>query len=857
MAIRCALALVLAAMPVSGRTQDAPGVAHPASWPAGAGAGAFPIDSMREAIVEKLLAAMTLEEKVGQLVQADIDSVRPEDLLDYPLGSILAGGNAAPQGDVRVGPAAWRSLADRFHQPVTWRGIGAHAPIPVLLGIDAVHGHAHVVGATVFPHNVALGATRDADLIERIGRATAEEVAATGMDWTFAPTVAVVRDVRWGRSYESFSEDPYVVAELGRAMIEGLQGRIGSPDFLARGHTLVSVKHFLGDGGTLDGRDQFDNRADEAVLREVHAAPYRAAIAAGASTVMASYNGWQGTKMHANASLLTGVLKDRWSFPGFVVGDWNAQEEVPGCTKYSCPALLAAGVDMYMAPDSWKQVYANLLAQARDGTLARTRIDDAARRILRVKALTGAFDATGASGAGTRPGLEVLGSAAHRRIAREAVQKSLVLLKNDGHLLPLEPHAHVLVTGPGADDIGMQCGGWTIDWQGDHNRNADFPGGTSIYAGIKAAVERAGGSAELSGDGSYHRRPSVAIAIYGEQPYAEFEGDRETLEFSGADAPHLAILRRLRAAGIPVVSVFLSGRPLWVNRELNLSRAFIAAWLPGTEGEGVADLLFKAPRGEQPHDFTGRLGFSWPATAMPVHFDASGTARDALFARGYGLSAAANGTLPPLAEDPGRAPDRGSPDSLFSHAHVTAPWSVFVADAIAQVRLTMASQASPGGVATAALDGAALRATWSGSGDGDVWIGGRAADYTAAARDGLELVARYRVDVRPTQPVGLGIKCDPPYGPRPPPADPAGVEWSRCARAAGAFLDVSQEFTSKPLGSWQEVHLPLACLARYGVRLSTVSAPFVARTAGRLDVTIAEVRFVRASVPRECPPALQ
>ena len=304
---------------------------------------------------------------MGQLIQADIDSIKPEDLAQYPLGSILAGGNAAPDRNVHSGADAWLDLTEAFFQASKHRASPNHPPIPVLFGIDAVHGHAKIRGATIFPHNVGLGAAHDPGLIEKIGRATAEEVAATGIDWTFAPTVAVVRDVRWGRSYESYSEDPALVAMYAQAMVNGLQGKIGTADFLTPTHTLASAKHFLGDGGTLAGRDQFDNLADERTLRDVHGAGYVGALSAGDLIVMASYNGWHGIKMHANQQLLTDVLKRRWNFPGFVVGDWNAQEEIPGCTKWSCPAFLNAGGDMYMAPDSWKQLYANLIKQVNCG----------------------------------------------------------------------------------------------------------------------------------------------------------------------------------------------------------------------------------------------------------------------------------------------------------------------------------------------------------------------------------------------------------------------------------------------------------------------------------------------------------
>ncbi|MGN6454458.1 MAG: glycoside hydrolase family 3 protein, partial [Steroidobacteraceae bacterium] len=337
---------------------------HPALWPARVPAAPQP---ETEAFVSALLSRMSLEEKVAQMIQADVGSLTAEDLHTYKLGSVLAGGGAAPRGDVRAGARAWLDLADTLYRAAMQPGTAAHVPIPILFGVDAVHGHAKIRGATIFPHNIGLGAAHDVPLIERIGSATAEEVATTGIDWTFAPTVAVARDVRWGRSYESYSDDPVLVAAYAAAMVRGLQGERGPGTFMAPGHTLSSVKHFLGDGGTFDGRDQGDNRVPESVLIRVHAAGYPAAIDAGALIVMASFSGWQGVKMHANTGLLSTILKGRFGFQGFVVGDWNAQEEVPGCTKFSCPAAIDAGLDMFMAPDGWKQIYESTLAQVRSG----------------------------------------------------------------------------------------------------------------------------------------------------------------------------------------------------------------------------------------------------------------------------------------------------------------------------------------------------------------------------------------------------------------------------------------------------------------------------------------------------------
>jgi beta-glucosidase len=809
---------------------------HPELWPAGPPAS---MDAATEAFVQQLLEHMSLEEKVGQMIQADIASISPAELRTYKLGSILAGGNAAPGDNVRTTPQAWLDLTDAFYQASLAATSAAHAPIPILFGIDAVHGHAKVVGATIFPHNVGLGAAHDPDLILRIGQATAEEVASTGIDWTFAPTVAVARDVRWGRSYESYSESPELVAEYAAAMVTGLQGQRDTPQFMAPGHTLSSVKHFLGDGGTLDGRDQGNTILPEAALSSVHGAAYPAAIKAGALIVMASYNSWNGVKLHANHYLLTDILKGRLGFQGFVVGDWNAHEEIPGCSKYKCAAAILAGVDMLMAPDSWRELYKNTLAQVRSGEIPQARIDDAVRRILRVKTIAGSFKRPAPKQRSDAGDFARLGSAAHRALAREAVRKSLVLLKNAHGTLPLNPHAKILVAGDAADDIGKQTGGWTIDWQGDQNRNADFPGATSIFSGIKAAVAAGGGSAVLSKEGRFTEKPDDAIVVFGEGPYAEFQGDRENLEFSPNDKHDLEILRRLRAAGVPTVAVFLSGRPLWVNPEINASSAFVAAWWPGSEGEGIADVLFRSD-GAQQYDFTGRLAFSWPQTAVPVTFDATGNVSGALFPRGAGLDYGSTVDSPALSEDP-QIPQRWRLSSgiLFHAGHPVAPWSIFVADDSAEVHLTNTRQESPRGVVEAALDSGGSRVVWSGEQRGMFTISGRASDMRPRAGMGVTLNLRYRVDRVPTARVDIGVRCTEPL----------------CATRSGAMLDVTAAFKNAQPGHWRTLSVPLSCFTAAGAELGSVVVPFALETSGPFGLTISEVRLAprTAGSVSQCP----
>ncbi len=593
---------------VSAAPENSADAVHPQEWPEAHSPGL--VDAATEARIDGLLAKMSLEEKVGQIIQTDIGAVVPEDLARYPLGSILAGGNGGPRGDDRATPLEWLELSRRFHAAALASRPG-HVAIPLMFGIDAVHGHNNMLGAVIFPHNIGLGAAHDPELVRRIGAATAAAVAATGIDWTFAPTLAVPQDMRWGRSYEGFAQDPALVREYARAAVEGLQGPPQMAGKLQGGRIAASAKHFLGDGGTFNGVDQGDTRVSESELIRLHAQGYVGAIDAGVMTVMASYSSWQGRKMHGNRELLTDVLKERMGFEGFVIGDWDGHAQVPGCRSDRCPEAINAGVDMFMAPNNWKGLFDNTLAAARSGEIPGARLDDAVRRILRVKFRLGLFEPA-------RPyegRLELLNSPATRELAREAVRRSLVLLKNDG-VLPIRPSARVLVTGPGAESIPMQCGGWSLTWQGNDTSNADFPGAESVMAGIKRAVESAGGRLVNGSDLTGQDRPDVAVVVYGEQPYAEMHGDIQFPIFNAGEP--LAQLRRLQQAGIPTVTVFFSGRPLWVWPEIEASNAFVAAWLPGTEGGGIADVLIGDATGGPRHDFSGRLSFAWPNDRIPA-----------------------------------------------------------------------------------------------------------------------------------------------------------------------------------------------------------------------------------------------
>jgi len=642
--------------------------AAPALWPTAS--SAVPKEPRIEARIAELLQQLTLEQKIAQMVQADIRYVTPEDIRKYRLGSVLNGGGAFPGGHKHATVADWIALADRFYDASMDTSAGAPA-IPVIWGTDAVHGHNNVFGATLFPHNVGLGAAHDPELIERIGKATAIEVAATGIDWTFAPTLAVVRDNRWGRAYEGYSERPDLVRAYAGSIVQGLQGKAGTPAFLDASHIVATAKHFIGDGGTNQGIDRGDNRASEQELLSTHGQGYLAAVEAGVQAVMVSYNSWQGIKMHSQHHLITEVLKGSMGFDGLVVSDWDAIDEVQSCSKDRCAQAVNAGIDLFMVPEQWRTFTENTVAQVRNGDIPQARIDDAVARILRVKLRAGLFEKGRPSSRPLGNKSALVGAPEHRAIAREAVRKSLVLLKNEGNLLPLRPQSKVMVSGDGADNIGKQAGGWTLTWQGTGNSNRDFPGATSIYDGIRAAVSAAGGTAILSADGSYRTKPDVAIVVFGEDPYAEWHGDIRSINYRAADTrdeidvlrpapenpapggwseprlrasaqlgpePDLALLRRLRQNHIPVVAVFLTGRPRGITPEFEASNAFVVAWLPGTEGNGIADVLFRKKTGEVGFDFIGKLSFSWPRG--DANDGSRGGERDdaPLFPFGFGLA---------------------------------------------------------------------------------------------------------------------------------------------------------------------------------------------------------------------------
>ena len=585
-----------------------------------------------EDLIEQLIDGMTIEEKVGQVIQGDLDFISPQDVKKFKIGSVLNGGNTAPNGDKYSSVDDWKSLSKEFYDASpTYKGI----KVPVLWGTDAVHGHNNVIGATLFPHNIGLGASGNADLMRSIGKAIALEVLSTGVAWTFAPTVAVPQDDRWGRTYEGFSEDPLLVSKLGKAFVLGLQGE--GDTLLDNNHVIATAKHFMGDGGTFEGIDQGNTRISEIGLRDLHGYPYFDALDACAQTVMASFNSWNGKKLHGYKELLTDILKKDMQFDGFVVGDWNGHGQVEGCSNTKCAQSFNAGVDMFMVPENWKDLLRNTIRQVKSGEISETRLDDAVRNILKVKSRLGLFN-------GRVPHEfkeNYLGDPKHMALARQAVRESLVLLKNNNQLLPLDPSQHIGIIGDAAKKISSQTGGWTITWQGRENLNSDFINVNSIYEALEKVVISSGGTIEFSNNGKFSKDPDVVIGVFGEEPYAEMLGDLKDVSFAATDPKFLPLLEAMNAQNIPTVSIFLSGRPLVVNSQLNASDAFIAAWLPGSAVEGIADVIFTKDN-KINFDFLGKLSYSWPKNKDQAVLNHTDSVYDPLFPFGYGLTYASD-----------------------------------------------------------------------------------------------------------------------------------------------------------------------------------------------------------------------
>jgi len=594
-----------------------------------------------ETRVEDLLKHMTLEEKIGQMTQVEKNSIAPGDITKYYIGSILSGGGSSPEENT---PQGWYAMVESFQQ----EALATRLKIPMIYGADAVHGHGNLLNATIFPQNIGLGAANNPDLTENIGRATAEEMLATGIPWNFAPVVAVVQDVRWGRTYESFGERTELVTSLGTAYIKGLQS-LTDHDSPAPGQSifvLASPKHFIGDGATTWGSsrvnnwilDQGDTQVPEEILRKLYLPPYQSAVDVGALNVMVSFSSWKGAKMHGHQYLLTKVLKDELGFNGFLISDFKGIDQIfPDDYYASIVTSINAGMDMNMVPYDYITFIETMKEAVNNGDIPESRVDEAVRRILRVKFALGLFEHP-------MPDKKYQGtirSREHLELARQAVRESLVLLKNENAALPLSKDTPtIFVAGEGANDIGLQSGGWTLEWQGRVGNDNE---GTTIFSGIKAAVESET-RVEFNRDGDFSEfkdadgNPLIAdvgILVLAEQPYAEGVGDSADLSLTDTE---IQLLADMQDQSRTVIVILISGRPRVITGQLPLADAWVAAWLPGTEGGGIADVLF----GDYP--FTGKLSYSWPRSneQLPINVNNSAgkTGCDGpLFPFGYGLAA--------------------------------------------------------------------------------------------------------------------------------------------------------------------------------------------------------------------------
>jgi beta-glucosidase len=582
--------------------------------------------------VEALLARMSLDQKIGQMTQTERMAITPAEVKTFHIGSVLSGGGSAPGDNL---PTDWVNMNDAYWA-ASMEADENHLAIPIIYGVDAIHGNNNVLGATVFPHNIGLGAANDPDLIERIARVTAEEILATGVEWTFAPTLAVAQDHHWGRTYESYSENPALVASYAARFVQGLQGNLGDDSVVA------CVKHWVGDGGTTHGIDQGETTLIWDQLESTHMTPYYPALQAGVMTVMVSFNSWNGDKCHGSHYLLTEVLKHQLDFNGYIISDWDGIDYLSESYCEAIAMSVNAGIDMFMVSENWRSFIDHLRWHVERGNVAMARIDDAVRRILSVKFAYGLFEKPRPLDRpwSNDPGF---GGAVHREVACEAVRKSLVLLKNESRLLPLQPQARILVAGKNAHNRGHQCGGFTVAWQGATD-NETIIGGSSIWEGIEAIASQA--TLDIDGTGADSAAHDVGIVVIGETPYAEGMGDirdgddviiqagsqikgllkvlepyGSSLTLNQLHPEDLQTITNISDQGIPVVVVLITGRPLLIDSELDAATAFVAAWLPGSEGQGIAQVLF----GE--HDFTGKLSFTWPAQEDST-----------LFPLGYGLT---------------------------------------------------------------------------------------------------------------------------------------------------------------------------------------------------------------------------
>lgn len=836
-------------------------------------------DEVIEKEISRIVNLMTVEEKLGQMIQPDLRGVTLAEAKQYKLGSILNGGGAWPNENKHASAQDWANKADEYWFAIEESFEDRPFRIPFMWATDAVHGHNNVFSATVFPHNIGLGCARDPELIRKIGEVTALEVASTGLDWTFAPTVATPRDLRWGRVYEGYSEDPEITYAYASEMVTGLQG---SAEQLKSDVKVISnVKHWVGDGGTLTGVDRGKNLYSEDLLRNIHAMGYFSGLTAGAQVVMSSFNTWQSEanydhmpdyegdynfKIHGSKYLLNDVLKEKMGFDGLIVTDWHGHAEVSKCSDGNATYAINAGNDVLMVPvhEHWIDVYHQSLEDIKTGLIPMARIDDAVTRILRVKMRAGLWDKPQPSKRQLAGDQTVLGAKAHRELAREAVRKSMVLLKNESNVLPLAKSQKVLLTGSAADDLQKQSGGWNLTWQGDENTLDDFPGATTV----KMALESELGCDNVTYDPQLKsdlQATEVAVVVFGEDPYAEMMGDIkawQTLEFGALKRSYLKDVEKvhqLKAAGVKVISVFFSGRPLYLNAEISASDAFVAAFLPGSEGLGITDVIVGDENKKPRYDFVGKLSYSWPnkkrsATVnhipthipdyvVPEHEQDPNGEHAPLFPYGYGFSY--QGSTSPLdldlnaipLDDQGKANSEKASDDLelYGVRSNIGDYQLRVGDLHHWIGSDVSRNNAVAlqGINTAPFNYQqqqdAVKVTFKNefaavyiqTGDGGV------ENLHPYAISGGYLSFEVLVTELATQPVYVALQ-----------------KWTKNVVPADiASVEVTQPINTK-IGEWNQIQIPLSEFVEQGVDLEYLDTPFMFFTAGELTTVIANVRWV-------------
>lgn len=815
-----ALSIALALPVLGGGAIAAPVDTKLADWPRIT--SAIKKDEAIEKRVQEIVGKMTLAQKIGQMTQPEIKTTTPEDVTNYYLGSVLNGGGSWPNGNKAADASEWLALAQAYHEASMKTDMAIK--VPVVWGTDAVHGHNNVPGATLFPHNIGLGAARNPQLMREIGAATARAVRATGIAWVFGPTLAVVRDDRWGRTYESYAEHPEVVRSYAGEYVKGMQGA-----FKDDANTIATAKHFIGDGGTRNGKDRGVTEASEADLLNIHGAGYVPALSAGAQTVMTSFNSWLDTatghdygKLHGSKAVITDILKGKMGFDGFVVTDWNGIGEVKGCRNDSCAQAINAGNDMIMVPDDWKAFIANTIRQVESGEIPMSRIDDAVSRIIRVKLRAGLFDKSPIENAhaGKMDAMQA------RALARQAVRESLVLLKNEGPALPLKRGQKILVVGKSADEMSNQSGGWSITWQGTATTNADFKNADTILTGIVDAAGKDNVTFSVDAKNVDVSRFDVVIAVIGERPYAEGDGDIHpsgTLRHSSRYPEDLAVLKEVGGKGKPVVTVMVTGRPVFANDLLNLSDTFISAWLPGSEGKGVSDLLIE---GQQRYDFRGVLPFSWPKSACQVNLNVGDKDYAPLFAYGYGLKTGIRSKLGKLDESyPQGGCSAGNTFPVFSQAdRLSYPLAIRSGEQVTVLGADLnASFKLPGITVTTAQVNTqqdAKRGEWTGPATLEA-RGARPIVLPAAASKDGALRFDTNVGKAPLGKVTLSMRQG----------------------ATSVDLDATALFKRLADGGKHTVSIPLSCFQAKGLDLSRVDTPFAVTSDAAFTAAFANIEI--------------